>query len=746
MPFLAVYGIAQLAIIHTSFLNMLSRFLFAFLIIIQTTYCGGQNNRLAFNFDFEENTANRLLPNDWLALGELDYEFQADSLESYQGLYSGTIYQKANKGNNSFGALLYRLPGSFKADTIRLEGFMKIDKVKDGFAGLFLRVDGAGKTLVLENMEHQNVRGSHDWKKYSITVSFPDNATRILVGGLLTGSGRVWLDSFEVYLDGILIQEYNTDDKEKVGSGININMLTDYQIQQLYKVAKIWGFVKYFHPQVAKGKFNWDDELFYIIGEVLKLTETEKVNLAINNWLNNIREIGSQEEVEKARVISDSEILWIKDKEKLGAKLVAQLISIYGAPRLNEHYYVGFVSNVGNPEFKNELTYPDMDYGDDGLKLLSLIRYWNMIEYFYPYKHLMDHNWDSVLYEFIPKIIETNNELSYKLTLLELIGRVQDTHAGIWGGALDEFWGRKVAPIRTRFIEDQLVVTKLFQGAAKSGTEIGDVITKIKGEEISSLVEQNLKYAPASNYITQLRILSTQLTKTNGDSLSVEIANKGKIRLKARDRLPTDFWRVDKPSHKMLENNIGYIFPGSLTQGKGEIDTIMNSFINTKGLIIDFRARPRDFLVFSLGKYLMPQPTEFVKFSLTSLQNPGQFNLTESIKTGEQNNNYYQGQVVILVNESTQSSAEYQTMALKVAPRATVIGSTTAGADGNVSLIILPGSVRTFISGIGVYYPDGTETQRVGIVPDIEVRPTIEGIRSGRDELLEKAIQIIYEN
>jgi C-terminal processing protease CtpA/Prc len=49
------------------------------------------------------------------------------------------------------------------------------------------------------------------------------------------------------------------------------------------------------------------------------------------------------------------------------------------------------------------------------------------------------------------------------------------------------------------------------------------------------------------------------------------------------------------------------------------------------------------------------------------------------------------------------------------------------------------------ISGIGVYYLDGRETQRIGIVPDIEVKPTIKGIREGRDELLEKAIEIIRQ-
>jgi C-terminal processing protease CtpA/Prc len=47
------------------------------------------------------------------------------------------------------------------------------------------------------------------------------------------------------------------------------------------------------------------------------------------------------------------------------------------------------------------------------------------------------------------------------------------------------------------------------------------------------------------------------------------------------------------------------------------------------------------------------------------------------------------------------------------------------------------------ISGIGIYYPDGKGTQRVGIIPDIEVKPTIKEILEGRDEMLEKAIEII---
>ena len=82
-------------------------------------------------------------------------------------------------------------------------------------------------------------------------------------------------------------------------------------------------------------------------------------------------------------------------------------------------------------------------------------------------------------------------------------------------------------------------------------------------------------------------------------------------------------------------------------------------------------------------------------------------------------------------------------MALRVAPGAIVLGSTTSGADGNVSQITLPGGIYTLISGIGVYYPNGKETQRVGIIPDIEIKTTIKGIKENRDELIDTAIKII---
>jgi C-terminal processing protease CtpA/Prc len=192
-----------------------------------------------------------------------------------------------------------------------------------------------------------------------------------------------------------------------------------------------------------------------------------------------------------------------------------------------------------------------------------------------------------------------------------------------------------------------------------------------------------------------------------------------------------------------LTPEIGYIYPGIIKNAY--LPKIMEEVKNTRGLIIDMRTYPSEFIVFTLGGYLMPEATRFVKFSRTSNSRPGLFTYYTNLSVGKNNNDYYKGKVVIIVNETTLSQAEYTTMALRVAPEAKVIGSTTAGADGNVSAFTLPGGIRTAISGIGVYYPDGKETQRIGIVPDFVIKPTIKGIVEGRDELLEKAIEIINE-
>jgi C-terminal processing protease CtpA/Prc len=95
-----------------------------------------------------------------------------------------------------------------------------------------------------------------------------------------------------------------------------------------------------------------------------------------------------------------------------------------------------------------------------------------------------------------------------------------------------------------------------------------------------------------------------------------------------------------------------------------------------------------------------------------------------------------------LLDEGTQSRAESFVMALQTVDGAITVGRQTSGADGNIADFTFFDDKTTWITGLGVFYPDGRETQRIGIVPDINVPLTVEDIRSGHDAILEKALEI----
>lgn len=90
-----------------------------------------------------------------------------------------------------------------------------------------------------------------------------------------------------------------------------------------------------------------------------------------------------------------------------------------------------------------------------------------------------------------------------------------------------------------------------------------------------------------------------------------------------------------------------------------------------------------------------------------------------------------------------QSQSEFAIMSLRQAPNAIVVGNPSIGADGNAAVVQLPGNISVRISSFGMYTPEGGQTQRCGLQPDIECYETIEGILAGKDELIEKAIELI---
>ena len=73
----------------------------------------------------------------------------------------------------------------------------------------------------------------------------------------------------------------------------------------------------------------------------------------------------------------------------------------------------------------------------------------------------------------------------------------------------------------------------------------------------------------------------------------------------------------------------------------------------------------------------------------------------------------------------------------------TCVGTPTAGANGNVTFVYLPGGAQVRFTGMKLLRSDGSRFQNVGVVPDVPVERSVEGIVAGRDELLEKGIETV---
>lgn len=705
------------------------------------------------NFEIIENKEAK----GWSVFSNSDvYTVAYDSVVKQKGKVSGSILGKGTK--DDYKALSYSIPADFGGKKIKLTGYLKTENVKEGWAGLWLRID---PEVGFDNMESKEIEGTNDWKKYEIELELASKAETIVFGGLLVGSGKIWVDNFTLTVDGKPLdqapaKELNKAQKDKTfnnGSNITFGSLGSNQIENLELLGRIWGFLKYYHPEIGKGNFNWDYELFKILPTFQNAKTNSERDTILISWINSL---GDLKPCNTCKEINEDAVLqpdldWIEENN-LSKNLRDKLRFIQTNRHQGSHYYIRMIRGVDNPEFKNENTYSDMPFPDAGFRLLAVYKYWNMIHYFSPYKHLTDKDWNSTLKEYIPQFINAKDELEYELAALKIIGDVKDTHANLWGGKnkILEQRGENRPTFHLKFIENKLVIDDFYnEDTPQNDLKIGDIITHINGQLVEDIVEEKQAFYPASNQPTRLRDISFDILGSPNKTLDLKIMRNKKTFNKTIDLYnPEDikgyykWYKAEKGRsfRKLEDNTIGYITLNNIKNK--DVKNIRKELINTKGIIVDIRNYPSAFVPFTLGAFFTSKTVPFVKFTNGNINYPGEFTFGETLSIRSKGETY-KGKVVVLVNEVSQSSAEYTAMAFRAGDNVTIIGSTTAGADGNISKINLPGGLTTMISGIGVYYPDGTETQRIGIVPDIEVKPTIKGIQEGRDELMEKAIEII---
>lgn len=709
---------------------------------------------LAFEVEHPEGT-----PADWG--GGPDGTIFVDGEVVHGGEWAARIERTADS-DGAFTALTRTLPVEFGGERITLRGWLRTEDV-EGHAGLWMREDGTGGSLEFDNMSDRAVSGTSEWTEYSVELPLDERAQELFIGALLDGTGKVWIDDLELLVDGVPVEQapalvreptiLDTDTEFAEGSGVELSVASPTQIESLVVLAKVWGFLKYHHPRVTAGELHWDFELFRVLPSVLAAKTVDERNSAILTWIDGFGDVPACKPCasEPVDVHLQPPIDWIHDQALLGPALVSVLEQVHRNRSVDEQFWITKQHGVGNANFSRELAYAKLERLDPGYRLLAAFRIWNIIEYWFPYRDLIDEPWDGVLRELLPEFIAAAEREDYRRALLLLIARVHDTHANIWS-ALDSRppVGECGLAADIRFLADEAVITAAHPGTEEGGErglERGDVLVELGGESIEDLVERWSPYYAASNQPTRLRDIARDLTRGPCGPISAKVERGRKTVELELERVES--WEShlrrwhDRPGEtfQMLGPDVAYLKLSTIETE--DIRAHVDAALGKRGLVIDIRNYPSAFTVFDLGQHLVELTrTGFARFTEPELANPGAFGWTAVMGIAPKRPRY-EGKIVILVDELSQSSAEYTAMAFRAAPGAIVVGSTTAAADGNVSAIPLPGGERTMISGIGVFYPDKRPTQRVGIVPDIEVRPTREGVAAGRDEVLERALREI---
>jgi C-terminal processing protease CtpA/Prc len=533
------------------------------------------------------------------------------------------------------------------------------------------------------------------------------------------------------------------------------------EVERLTTLGQVWGFLKYYHPGVAAGRLHWDSVLVEAVPKVRAARTTAEFHSTIQALLDAAGSVRpcvdsaagrSGSEGRCRSVFPDSmrinfDLGWVAASKVLSPDLTRRLAHV----RDNRHQGSGrYVSFGSTATFETDTAYAAPEYPSEGQRLLALFRFWNAARYYFPYMYVNGGDWSSVLPEFIPRLIAAKDAAEYHLIILQLTTRLRDTHVTTASLQLERTLGGRSPAFEARSIEGQIVVWKFAPGAPSDagGLRVGDAITQIDGEAVTQRRRDVAMYVAAGNPASLERKLVAAVLRGRNDSTTYSIERNGTTLTVRVAMAPVVTSPQPRPAYpvadlaKVLPNStIGYINMGDLNPA--QVDSAFAIVKNTTGIVMDVRNYPRG-TMYQFAALFNPDARPFVRFAAVDSTYPGQVVWRQPVLAGRDGNgDYYRGRIAILVDERTQSHAEFSVMALRTAPRNKVIGSQTAGADGNITRLALPGGVRTLFTGLGVYYPDGRKTQRIGIVPDIEIRPTLKGFREGRDEVLERAIEYL---
>lgn len=250
------------------------------------------NGRLQFTgFDMQSPDLALETVGNFVAGAEPAYR---DSLRQATDLARRT---SADLSRAAFGVVGAILPVRAAAGKrICLAGYIKTEAVTEGYAGLWLRVDGRSGPLASENMQNRGASGTTDWRRFEIELPVAAEARHINFGGIFTGNGTAWFDGLTIELDGTPYADKNAFDLD-------------------FESASLTGF----YPWSSSGyQVQLDSRVFLGGRQSLRMTrfsgatDTKGVDpkLASSTWKDVVRHLETSREAYRKQGAGSRDIEW----------------------------------------------------------------------------------------------------------------------------------------------------------------------------------------------------------------------------------------------------------------------------------------------------------------------------------------------------------------------------------------------------------------------------------------------------
>ncbi|WGH75463.1 hypothetical protein P8625_15555 [Tenacibaculum tangerinum] len=399
------------------------------------------------------------------------------------------------------------------------------------------------------------------------------------------------------------------------------------ETEKYKQVCLIWGLMKYHHPDVSRGIYNWDLELISLLNSIEDIVEQEELNKELNYFITKYD--NSATEFKNISINIDSEKIFKKnfkydwiDEFAFNQEIKTRLVKLKNNSNIGD-YYASSSKLTKMISFENEKGFLNFNPLLKNHRLLELYSFWNIIQYWDVNKYLTDINWIDNLDELIKSFINDKSIKEYEVSKLHMLAMLNDSHSYKTSMYFYETLFRYSPSFGVKVINDSLLVTSVYNETLteKNNIDLGEIIVKINDTSISDYINTNFSKLISTSNDTYLRYrLNHLILRSSVDSLRVHSldinGNLKEKKLKLYKSFKRENYKSliqpEKTNWKKITAKITYINLANITSK--EFAKILKQNKTDDGIILDLRNYPRNLKLNDFSKHFYPEKKSLSKY------------------------------------------------------------------------------------------------------------------------------------